>query len=860
MDDEIDFFSDVDVDDPVGSSAADSDSTAGRGIKSTVGRVVGGARLRLSRGDGTGDLLSSDARLASVVNESTPGAALELLRLNTAFAFPDLNAYVLLVLPTVGEFGGLSRRSKDEARGTIINLIAADNIHAVVTTELLADDALGIVPDTESLSRMDEIALLTEARYLYAVACEDVETGEVKVFVVPPTSEETAVSGQLYKQVVEISEGRLDLATVLDKTLIASMLTIYRSAESTMSGAAALNKAEDMNMEYLASTFQQGRYPTAAELVDNLATEFSEVAAHSAGESAGGRHSAVVTPSSSTDDEGDAENAQADRIETTEDFSDFALQEGGEVDDTTDFERELHEGAFDDDTDFGQQDALDADTAGHPDPEPDFGETVQTNESHWAEPDFDDVAPSGSVDTNAVIKATGGQIELLRTDLAGMLEQIQKSLVPEQRSTEGGVPIADGVNRSSEIAVEPGSEFTYDQALEAAGREYGDDDLGLVVDPRPFKERLVSPVPQVPVPRGAHTPWLGEQAETMVAVFNEQLKKLHVDNELVLYRQFMHLADLAAKEISWEFDPQRNPGSRWGKVHAAIQSDREKIAERAQPAKLRAEDAVRALWEGRAELFVSDAAARARQEYEHRNGAHIEADVRKAGEQVIADLEAMGLMNLAELNESRGASARLMMDEKLSDILHSLENKAAEQQANEAVAFEAALAAVTSYVEDHRKDDLVQSDVAARKMETDARYAQLMAEAQAQITAARTEADTRIEMMRVEMEQQSAAHQRGLALRTSNFEFEMSNRTQREQFLQERLEQTKADRASELQDLAIAADARVAMAEKARDEAIADKETMRERDARLNTAALVLIVLGAIVLVSLGILAGGFLI
>ena len=121
MDDEIDFFSDVDPADLSDVVVEESEAAQG-GVRSKIDRVVGGARLRLSRGDGSGDLLNADARLSSVVSESTPGAALELLRLNTPFTFPDLNASVMLVLPTVGDFGGLSRRSKDEARGTIINL------------------------------------------------------------------------------------------------------------------------------------------------------------------------------------------------------------------------------------------------------------------------------------------------------------------------------------------------------------------------------------------------------------------------------------------------------------------------------------------------------------------------------------------------------------------------------------------------------------------------------------------------------------------------------------------------------------------------------------------------------------------
>lgn len=857
MTDDIDFFSD-DLADFDTAIFDEQETTHGKGLKSTFGKVVGEARSRLSRGDGNGDQLNPDARLSSVVSESTPGAALELLRLNKPFALPELNAYVMLVLPTATDFGGLSRRSKDEARGTIINLIAADNIHAVVTAELLADDALGIVPDEESLARMEEISLLTEARYLYAVACEDVETGEVKVFSVPPIDEATAVNGKLFAQACEISRGDITLTSVLDASLIAAMLAIYRSADDSISGSTALTKAEDMNMEFLVKAVSQGSYPTAIDLVANLATEFSVLAEH-------------VDTAEETSAPADDENTNTEDESGLFDTDDVEVFDESEslFPDDGDFEVEFHDHpGFDDvtddaDPDFGTDD--------HPAFSDTFTETdpvvaSAAGEPDWPEPDFGtaDAAPSDTTIPEAVVeavaRATGERFEALRSDLGGLLEQIQSSLSPTQQLTEAGLPIADGVDRPTPIAVEPGSEFTYDQALEAAGRAYTNDDLGLVVDARPFKERLVSPVPQVPVPEGSFTPWLGEQAVAMAAVFNEQLRKLHADNEQMLYRQFMHMADLAAKEISWEFDPQRNPDSRWGRVYSAIKSDQEKIAERATPAKLRAEEAVRQLWESRAEVYVSDAAARARQEYEHRHGAHIEADVRKAGEQVLAELEALSAANLVELNESRGVSARLQMDEKISDILHSLESKAIEQQADEAAAFEAALAAVTAYIDENRKNDLLQSDVSARKLETDARYAQLMSETTAQITAARTEADTRITAMMAEMRQQTESHQRGMELRTRNFELERGNYEQREQDLQRRLEQSLADRESQQRELMMQADARVQMAEKARDEALADKELLRERDSRMTTAAVVLIVVGAIVLVALGILAGAFLI
>lgn len=841
------FFDDDLLDlDEIGDETVDEQETArSKGLKSTFGRVVGEARARLSRSDGSGDHLIPEARLASVVSESTPGPAFELLRLNEPFALPGLNAYVLLVLPTSGEFGGLSRRSKDEARGTIINLISADNIHAIVTPELLDDDALGIVPDEESLSRMEEFELLRDARYLYGVACEDIETGEVKVFSVPPILEETAVQGRLFEQACEISRGELDLASVLDVSLIAAMLTIYRSADDAISGTAALTRAEELNMECVVKAVSQDRYPTATELIANLSTEFPVV-----GESAATSES-TPEPDPVTSEVEDDERAPVDVEEAAALLEETPIPEF--VDDDR-LEMEFHDDAL-------------PDTADDTDPaaeyEPDFGAEPEAGsdnsaEPEWDEPDFGhETQEAGGTEATAPVME---QIEALRSDIVALVKGIQGAAAPAGMSTPAAVPVTSGTERSNDITIEPGSEFSYDQALEAAGRVYTNDELGLVVDAQPFKERLVWPVPQVPIPKGSFTPWLGEQAAAMAELFNEQLRNMHVDEQQTLYRQYMHMADLAAKEISWELDPVRNPDSSWGRVYAAIKSDRDKIADRAAPAKLRAEEETRKLWNERLELYVADAIARARQEFDHRHGAHIEADVRKAGEQVIAELEALNTANLIELNDNRRVSARLRMDEKISEILRALEEKAAEQRANENAAFEAATAAVTEYIEEHRKDDILQSEVSARKLEADARYEQLVNETSAKIAAARAEADTRIAAMIAEMQQQNDAFARGLELRNRNFDLERSNHEQREQDLQRRLEKLNADRESEQRELLSQANARVEMAERARDEAIADKELLRERDARMTTAAVVLIVLGAIVLVSLGILAGAFLI
>ncbi|MFC9756696.1 hypothetical protein [Streptomyces sp. NPDC056921] len=110
-----------------------------------------------------------DELLSSVVRETAIPAAVELLRSNTHFTFPSGTAWVMLVL-RADSIGGLSKRhGRDEAKGSIIELIGSDQIHTVATAEMLEEEVFGIIPTDETLARMEEYSLLTGANYSWAV-------------------------------------------------------------------------------------------------------------------------------------------------------------------------------------------------------------------------------------------------------------------------------------------------------------------------------------------------------------------------------------------------------------------------------------------------------------------------------------------------------------------------------------------------------------------------------------------------------------------------------------------------------------------------------------------------------------------
>ena len=143
-------------------------------------------------------------RLSSVVKESAPGAAVDVLARNTEFVLPnEAGWFALLLNVEAPEFGGLSVKHKgDEAKGSIIELITADEIEVVATPEMLAEDILGIVPTASTLERMGEYSLLTRAPYVWAVVSRD----ENDQLMVRPVAEAS------YAEALDVSSGRRTLA------------------------------------------------------------------------------------------------------------------------------------------------------------------------------------------------------------------------------------------------------------------------------------------------------------------------------------------------------------------------------------------------------------------------------------------------------------------------------------------------------------------------------------------------------------------------------------------------------------------------------------------------------------------------
>ena len=124
-------------------------------------------------------------KMASVISETVPQAAVDDLRNNTAFVLPDEQSWAVLVLAVdTEEFGGLSQiSSKDPDKGMIVKLIENNDIRAITTEEMLnADNAfLGFIPTKQTLDAMSEFSLLKKQHYYWGVVTSNEQNSEIDI-------------------------------------------------------------------------------------------------------------------------------------------------------------------------------------------------------------------------------------------------------------------------------------------------------------------------------------------------------------------------------------------------------------------------------------------------------------------------------------------------------------------------------------------------------------------------------------------------------------------------------------------------------------------------------------------------------
>lgn len=213
--------------------------------------------------------------LALVIDETEPGAALDLIRNNERWALPN-GAGVILSLPVdapieEGGIGGLGKVSSkgDEDKGSILQRIADDKIQVLMTQDMLRYNILGVIPTEQSLSPegMGEYTLIDKAIFMLT----SVSTGADGSLVVNPVHYDEST------KTVDVPAGDVDTITLAQAQAISSgavslsslIPSLWRRLGGEIDTESVDSESEDL-VEDIPALSSADRSDESLENVDNL--------------------------------------------------------------------------------------------------------------------------------------------------------------------------------------------------------------------------------------------------------------------------------------------------------------------------------------------------------------------------------------------------------------------------------------------------------------------------------------------------------------------------------------------------------------------------------------------------------------
>lgn len=692
-----------------------------------------------------------DERLSSVLRESEPNTAIDLLRRNTEFEIPSGNAWVVMLL-RAQDIGGLSKKErKNEDKGAIINLMSSDDINVIFVPELADEDSVVFVPNKGTLGRMDEFGLLREARYLPAAVFVDPEGGGLTITTVPGVNEDIA-RGRIFDKFVRVAQGRDELSSIVDPLLVQGIYEIY-SEEDLLPAERedALNDVTISLRDCIRDHVKNKSYPSTLDFMQAMGFELGDLESVGYGQD---------------DDDDDDYDEDYDEDDEYLSEEEEARLEGGSTPSAAEPEPQPESDVI-----------LDApsEQVAQPEAEP----TEQPSDSHMTEPESQAVPVgsmadpfAGNVDPTMYAPQAGSmmapqqaslsaeQMQELLNQQREMLEEVldrnQKKYPHISNSAQSNLPVSDRLDN--------------DTVNDTVLRVYENESLGITATLDDFNRLFYNAPPQINfAPYASQTPWLNDQLTELVSTLNDQLRTIYEQNRSAMRDSYATMVNAGVADIARSLDVN-NAESPYYALYTAIEHDQNRAREKQSRIIHERREEINQRYEEDKAAYVRARTGSLEEEYDRRNRSVKNHELDKAESTVKGEIETLRRVSMRKLNERRRQEAQVRYDLIVSSTLEQLAPTHQTLVGQEQQALNNAIAEVKNYLEAHAKEDIYQAQVWADKLEKDNRYETYVSETNARISQIRAEADSEMDRARRELDQVKIDFQRDMDERHAYWE------------------------------------------------------------------------------------------
>lgn len=724
-----------------------------------------------------------DETLASVLTESEPGAAVDVMRQVKNFVLPKEVApnggYVVMVLPTADpSFGGLSRKqNKDKDKGLIINLMQAGDIEIVITPALLDDDALGIIPEYGTLERMDEFTILRDARFMWGVAVTNQEDGSLTVFTVPGQREEDA-DGKLFNAVAEIARGDLDITEVINMQLVRCMIDIFNH-DAEGYGDDGVVTAIDLVMEAYGIRRAEGKIPMTDEYTNVLYYNFPLI-------------DPEYDPEADVKDDESEEEAQdaVDNAEVVQGNTAVKIDSDTKTKTETEAEALVDEDVVDkpqkpvEDTDPSVDDEVDTKGSAEAKTETesevtDVDEKDVTKEAEQTaeQPEAQSAAQpaqaaaAAPIDVEALVKQITAEIRensqaqvpegLSQADMDELIARQTDFLL--QTGLIGGT--ASGADQRIINQLGHSIEQSTDDLDGAVARNFLDDDLGLQLDTSLFDNTVYGQLPQLNLPdfaKSSQTPWLNEQLEALIRNINSELEADYMRRREILRKDYVKMVTTDIEMISREVSV-KNRNSRYFPMQEMADKERDTMLHRQEQRVSQRRQDIQKEYDTRRRAYIERRQDELGAEFDRENRGDLDHSLRMALSDMQSQTESVYNAEIAHMNWKRKEDAQQRYRLSQYYALNFMQPAIDEMYVDEAETVRRAAQRVEDYIKSMAQDDIRHGEVVREQFMRDNRVAEVREDAERQVAEARKRADVEIARISDAMDKLRAEHERFVA-------------------------------------------------------------------------------------------------
>lgn len=694
-------------------------------------------------------------RLSSVLRESEPNTAIDLLRRNEEFEIPSGNAWIVMLL-RAEDIGGLSKKErKNEDKGAIINLMSSDDMNVIFIPELADEDSVVFVPNTGTLGRMDEFGLLREARYLPAAVFIDPEGGGLTITTVPGVNEDIA-RGRIFDNFVRVAQGRDELSSIVDPLLVQGIYEIY-SEEDLLPAERddALNDITVSLRDCIREHVKNKSYPSTLDFMQAMGFELGDL-----------------------DAAGYYDQDESDEYDDADDEYDEYLtdEEEAYVADATSPEASQ---SYD-----GVDAAVSGDGAAHPVSQmmDESGEQIGEQATEQTAPPVADANPvdpsvdpfSGPVSDPTMYAPPAGGSMMAPQQATLSAEQIQELLAQQREMLEEVLDRNQTkyphINNSAQSNLPVSDRLDNDTVNDTILRVYENESLGISATLDDFNRLFYNAPPQINfAPYASQTPWLNDQLTELVSTLNDQLRTIYEQNRSAMRDSYATMVNAGVADIARSLDVN-NSESPYYELYTAIEHDQNRAREKQSRIIHERREEINERYEKDKADYVRARTGSLEEEYDRRNRSVKNHELDKAESTVKGEIETLRRVSMRKLNERRRQEAQVRYDLIVSSTLEQLAPTHQTLVGQEQQALNNAIAEVKNYLEAHAKEDIYQAQVWADKLEKDNRYENYVSETNARISQIRAEADSEMDRARRELDQVKINFQRDMDERHAYWE------------------------------------------------------------------------------------------